>query len=159
MMNLEEIIRAVRATRSSPSEEDLRRLPYKRAIVYGRVSSQGQVKESEESIREIAKLVMLARQDGYQTGLDPAHVERWLESIQAGDSVNRVIEDGEVVINLSDLGLSGTLGEDRRPGLADLWRRVESGEVGAVYLTEGMSRLSRDVDKVLGYHPPPPAPA
>lgn len=150
-MDLQEIVQKIRASRSLPDDDDLRRLPFKGAFIYGRVSSQGQVKESEESIREIAKLVMLAKKDGYQTGLDLAAVEGWLESIQAGKNVSRTMEDGDVIINLGNLGLSGTLGEDRRPGLADLWRRVEGGEVGCIYLTEGMSRLSRDRDRVLGY--------
>jgi len=133
------------------SDDGLRRLPYKKALVYARASSQRQVEESEESIREIAKLVVLAKRDGYQTALEPARVEKWLEAIQAGESVSRIIEDGDVAVDCRDLGLSGSLGEDKRPGLADLWRRVESGEVGAVYLTEGMSRLSRDPDRAVGY--------
>jgi len=149
-MDLGEIIQSIRATRCLPSDDDLRSLPCKRAFIYGRVSSHGQVRESQESIREIAKLVMFARKDGYTTGLEPDQVEKWLESIQAGADT-KVIEDGEVTVDCRDLGLSGSLGEDRRPGLADLWRRVETGEVGAVYLTEGMSRLSRDRDRVLGY--------
>jgi hypothetical protein len=150
-MNLEEIIQRIRATRSLPSDEDLRRLPYLKAFVYGRVSSQVQVRESRESIRDIAKLVMKVKQDGYKSNLNPDEVEKWLASIQSGADVNRVIEDGDIIVDCQDLGLSGSLGEDKRPGLAHLRRRVESGEVGAVYLTEGMSRLSRDRDRVLGY--------
>ncbi len=150
-MNLEEIIRGIRVSRSLLSEEDLRRLPYKKAFIYARVSSQIQVKESRESIREIAKLVLNAKQDGYKSNLTPDEVGKWLASIQSGADVPRVIEDGEIIIDCQDLGLSGSLGEDKRPGLAHLQRRVESGEVGAVYLTEGMSRLSRDKDRVLGY--------
>jgi len=124
-----------------PNENDLRSLPFKKAFVYGRVSSQEQVKESQESIREIAKLVAIAKKDGYRSGLEPDDVERWLQSIQSGGDVSRVIDDGDVTVNCRDLGLSGSLGEDKRPGLADLWRGVESGEIGAIYLTEGMSRL------------------
>ena len=100
---------------------------------------------------EIAKLVEIAKKDGYRSNLEPDGVEKWLRSIQNGEDVPRVIEDGDIVIDCRDLGLSGSLGEDKRPGLAELWRRVESGKVGAVYLTEGMSRLSRDRDRVLGY--------
>jgi len=151
MMNLEEIIQSIQGARSLPSDDDLRSLPCKRAFIYGRVSSREQVRESQESIREIAKLVELARKDGYKTSLEPTQVEKWLESIQSGAETGRVIEEGEVTVDCRDLGLSGSLGEDRRPGLADLWRRVESGEVGTVYLTEGMSRLSRDRDRILGY--------
>jgi len=150
-MNLEEIIQGIRASQSLPSDDELRQLPYKKAFIYGRVSSRGQVRESEESIREIAKLVIIALKDGYKTSLNPVEVERWLDQIQTGADTNKVIEDGELTIDCRDLGLSGSLGQDKRPGLGDLWRRVENGEVGAVYLTEGMSRLSRDRDRVLGY--------
>jgi DNA invertase Pin-like site-specific DNA recombinase len=150
-MDLQEIIQSIRASRSLPSDEDLRRLPYKKTFIYGRVSSQGQVRESRESIMEIATLVLIAKKDGCRTALEQREVGKWLESIQNGEDVPRVIEDGDVVVNCRDLGLSGSLSEDKRPGLRDLWQGVESGEIGAVYLTEGMSRLSRDRDRVLGY--------
>jgi DNA invertase Pin-like site-specific DNA recombinase len=151
MITLEEIIHSIRQATSVPNEDDLRRLPFKKTFIYGRVSSQGQVRESHESIMEIGTLVMIARKDGCRTSLEQREVEKWLESIQNGADVPRVIEDGEVVVNCRDLGLSGSLSEDKRPGLGDLWRGVESGEIGAIYLTEGMSRLSRDRDRVLGY--------
>lgn len=150
-MELEELIHSIKASRSIPTEEDKRSLPYKKAFIYGRVSSQGQVKDSRESIREVAKLVVLAKKDGYVSDIDPEYVEKWLDSIQSGEDVSRFIESGDIVIDCRDLGLSGSLGEDKRPGLKELWSRVESGETGAVYLTEGMSRLSRDRDRVLGY--------
>ena len=150
-MNLEEIIQRKRAARSLPDDEELRSLPWKKGFVYGRVSSQGQVRESDESIRDIAKLVLLAKRDGYDTGLDPDEIEGWLQSIQGGADVPRVVEDGDIVVDCRDLGLSGSLGEDKRPGLGSLWQGVLSGEIGAIYLTEGMSRLSRDRDRVLGY--------
>ena len=150
-MELEDIIRRIKMVRSTPTDEDLRSLPYKIAFIYGRVSTQAQVRGSRESIMEIGKLLMLAKEDGHHTSLEVQQVEQWLKAIQNGEDVPRVIEDGDVVINCQDLGLSGSLGEDKRPGLADLWRRVESGEVGTVCLTEGMSRLSRDRDRVLGY--------
>jgi DNA invertase Pin-like site-specific DNA recombinase len=151
MMNLEDIIQSIRKAKSAPSEEDLRSLPFRKAFIYGRVSTQEQVRESRESIMEIARLLFLAKGDGYLTGLEVQQVEGWLKAIQNGEDVPRVIEDGDVVINCRDLGLSGSLGEDKRPGLRDLWQSVESEETGAVYLTEGMSRLSRDRDRVLGY--------
>jgi len=151
MLELDEIIRNIKSSRSVLSEEDLRKLPFKKAFVYGRVSTQGQVRDSHESIKDVAKLVMLAKKDGYHTQLDQTEIERWLQSIQNGESVSKVIEDGDVVIDCRDLGLSGSLGEDKRPGLAALRKSVEIGEVGAIYLNEGMSRLSRDRDRILGY--------
>jgi DNA invertase Pin-like site-specific DNA recombinase len=150
-MDLQEIIQGIRASRSLPSDDDLRHLPYKKAFVYGRVSSQVQVTESRESIRDIARQVMRAKKDGYNSGLTFEDVEKWLEAIQSGAEVNRILEDGDIIVDCQDLGLSGSLDENKRPGLAHLQRRVESGEVGAIYLTEGMSRLSRDRDRVLGY--------
>jgi hypothetical protein len=151
MMNLEEIIQSIRKAKTVPSDEDLRSLPYKKAFIYGRVSSQGQVRESQESIKEIARMLAIARKDGYPTSLEPDKVEEWLQSIQNGEDVPRVIEDGDITIDCQDLGLSGSLGEDKRPGLGNLSRRVESDRTGTVYLTEGMSRLARDRDRVLGY--------
>jgi DNA invertase Pin-like site-specific DNA recombinase len=150
-MDLPEIVQSIRASRSLPSDDDLRLLPYKKAFVYGRVSSQAQVAESRESIRDIARQVIRAQKDGYNSSLTYEYVEKWLESIQSGAEVKRILEDGDIIVDCQDLGLSGSLDENRRPGLAHLQRRVESGEVGAVYLTEGMSRLSRDRDRVLGY--------
>ncbi len=150
-MELEELIRSIKTSRSIPTEEDLRSLPHKKAFIYGRVSTQGQVKDSRESIHEVAKLVVLAKKDGYHSGIEPDTVEKWLDSIQNGEDVSRTMEDGDIAIDCRDLGLSGSLGEDKRPGLNALWKRVETGEMGTVYLTEGMSRLSRDRDRVLGY--------
>lgn len=150
-MELEELIRSIKASRTSQTEEDLRSLPHKKAFIYGRVSTQGQVQNSRESIGEVANLVELAKKDGYASDIDPEYVERWLDSIQNGEDVSRSMEEGDIVIDCRDLGLSGSLGEDKRPGLKALWKRVEIGEMGTVYLTEGMSRLSRDRDRVLGY--------
>ncbi|NQT47942.1 MAG: hypothetical protein HQ578_03090, partial [Chloroflexi bacterium] len=151
MMNLEDIIHNMRKARSAPSDEDLRSLPYKKAFIYGRVSTQEQVRQSRESIMDIAKQVEVAKKDGFTTGLKVREVEEWLKAIQNGEDVPRVIEDGNVVVNCKDLGLSGSLDEDKRPGLRDLRQGVESDHTGTVYLTEGMSRLSRDRDRVLGY--------
>jgi len=150
-MNLNEIIQTARQARAVPGEDELRALPYKNAFVYGRVSSQGQVRESRESIMEIAKLVELAIKDGYHTALAVSDVEKWLGEIQSGADIPRALEDGDILIDCRDLGLSGSLSEDKRPGLASLSQKITSGEVGAVYLAEGMSRLSRDRDRVLGY--------
>jgi len=151
MMKLEDIIQSIKTMKSAPTDDDLRNLPYKKAFIYGRVSSQGQVRESHESIRDIAKLLEIALRDGYRSSLKLSKVEQWLDSIQNGDEVDRIMEEGEVIIDCQDLGLSGSLNEEKRPGLAHLQQRARSGEVGAIYLTEGMSRLSRDRDRVLGY--------
>jgi DNA invertase Pin-like site-specific DNA recombinase len=150
-MNLEDIIHSLRKAKSAPSEEDLRSLPYKKAFIYGRVSTQEQVRQSRESIMDIAKQVEVAKNDGFTTSLKLEEVEKWLKAIQNGEDVPKVIEDGDVTVNCKDLGLSGSLDEDKREGLRDLRQGVETDRDGTVYLTEGMSRLSRDRDRVLGY--------
>ena len=129
MMNLEDIIRNIRVARTVPGDEDLRKLPHRKGFIYGRVSSPEQIRQSLESIRDIARLVELAKRDGYKTALEIAEVEKWLQSIQNGENVSRIIEDGDIIIDCCDLGISGSLDEEKRPGLGNLWRRVESGEV------------------------------
>ena len=82
-MNLEEIIRTARLANTVPGEEELRALPFRKAFIYGRVSSQGQVRESRESIMELAKLVEIARKDGYRTSLVTSEVEKWLNQAES----------------------------------------------------------------------------
>lgn len=149
MITIDEIIRGRQQTKGQPSNDELRRLPDRKAFINGRVSSPNQIIQSGESIREIAYLVDLARQDGFKTNLSSAQVEKWLEKIQAGTELPGVIEDGEVIVDCQDLGRSGTLGEDERLGLAHLKKCLEAGEIGAIYVTEGVSRLSRDPDRII----------
>lgn len=152
MLTIEEILATQKDRRAGPTQEDLRKLPYKKAFIYGRVSSPGQVRDSRESVREIAKIVALAKSDVYQSNITDEETEKWLFSIQQGSTVERVIEDGEIIVDVQDLGISAKgLADEKRDGLAHLRRRLESGEVGAVYVTEGVSRLSRDQDRILPF--------
>ena len=151
MITVDQILSSRKAKRSRPEKEDLRRLPFKKAYIYGRLSSPIQVRDSHESILEIASLVVLAREDGYNTGLDLDRVRDWLLSIQKGMAVNGVLTDGEVVIDVMDLGLSGQLSADKRKGLTNLQSSIEKGQTGVVYVTEGVSRLSRDQDRILPF--------
>ena len=150
MLTIEEILATQKERRSKPTKEDLRKLPYKKAFIYGRVSDPSQVRDSKESIREIAKIVALAKSDDYQSHITVEEIENWLLSIQQGIAVERVIQEGEIIVDVQDLGISAKgLADERREGLAHLRRRLESGEIGAVYVTEGVSRLSRDQDGIL----------
>ncbi len=152
MLTIDEILGMQKSGKVKPTQEDFRKLPHKKAFIYGRVSSPGQVRDSTESIREIAKIVALAKSDGYQSHITAEETERWLLSIQQGSTVERVIEDGEIIVDVQDLGISAKgLADEKREGLAHLRRRLESGEVGAVYVTEGVSRLSRDQDRILPF--------
>ncbi len=151
-MNLQEVVEHRRRFRQSPTQEDLRHLPFRHAFIYGRVSSTDQIHESEQSIKEIAHLVALARSDGYITTLPQEEVERRIQAIWQGLSGAILVwEDGEVIVDCRDLGISGQLSEDKRPGLANLRSRLEASEVGCLYLTEGMSRLSRDQDRIISH--------
>jgi DNA invertase Pin-like site-specific DNA recombinase len=151
MITVEEIIARRKRVKIEPTDEELRHLPDRRGFIYGRVSKPGQIVKSAESIREIANLVDVAKQDGFRTELTSEPVWSWLERIRAGLEAPGVIENGEVIVDCRDLGISGTLKESKRPGLAYLRKRLEAGEIGAIYVTEGASRLSRDEKKVMPY--------
>jgi hypothetical protein len=110
------------------------------------------VRDSKESIREIAKMVALAKSDGYQSNIIAEEIERWLLSIQQGGTADRIMQDGDIIVDVQDLGISAKgIVDEKRGGLAHLKRLLETGKIGAVYLTEGVSRLSRDQDKILPY--------
>jgi DNA invertase Pin-like site-specific DNA recombinase len=143
MLTIDDILAQHRSARKRPSEEELRRLPDRRALVYARPSSPHQVQESRESMREIGALVDLARADGYRTGIERAEVDAWVEDIRTGAVEPGVREDGGLMVVTLDLGISGTLGHERRRGLALVKELLERQELGAVYLPE-VSRLSRD---------------
>jgi len=151
MITVEEIIQKRKRVKIEPTDEELRHLPDRKAFIYGRVSKPGQIVKSTESMREIAELVEYAKEDGFRTELTSEQVWSWLERIRAGLEAPGVIENGEVVVDCQDLGISGTLRESKRPGLAHLGKRLEAGEIGAIYVTEGASRLSRDEKKIMPY--------
>ncbi len=152
MLTIDEILAMQKNRKAKPTQDDLRKLPYKKAFIYGRVSSPGQVRDSKESVREIAKMVAPAKSDGFRSNITAEETEKWLLSIQQGSVVERVIEDGDIIVDVQDLGISAKgLADEKRDGLAHLRSRLESGEVGAVYVTEGVSRLSRDQDRILPY--------
>jgi DNA invertase Pin-like site-specific DNA recombinase len=152
MLTIEEILATRKNRRAKPTQEDLRKLPYGKAFIYGRVSSPDQVRDSKESVREIAKMVALAKSDGYRSNITAEEIERWLQSIQQGSAVGKIIEDGDIIVDVQDLGISAKgLADEKRDGLAHLRKRLENGETGAVYVTEGVSRLSRDQDRILPF--------
>ena len=149
MLTIEEIVAMRRNRRKKPDQGELRRLPDRQAEIHGRLSGFTQVKNSHESVKEIAYLVQLAKRDGYNTGLDPLAVERWLADIQAGVARPGILEDGQVIVNCLGLGVSGSLPEEKRSDLALTTQLLRNGELGAIYVTEGANRLSRDPDRVV----------
>ncbi|MBI3913128.1 MAG: recombinase family protein [Chloroflexi bacterium] len=94
------------------------RLACKRlAFVYQRLSTTEQKKNSRYSLERQDDLKRMAQEDGYSDEL--VHVER------------------------RDLGVSGTLGQEEREGLAYLIHLIEQDQVESVYVIE-ISRISRD---------------
>jgi hypothetical protein len=151
MQTVEQILESRRQFHKKPDEQDLKRLPYGDAYIYGRLSSTKQVRDSKESIREIGRLLELAIQDGYTTSLSPDDITLKLDRITHNPNAEKLWSDGEVTIDVRDLGISGQVSGEGRQGLFNLQRKVKEGSVGAVYLTEGVSRLSRDQDRILPY--------
>ena len=159
MLTIAEIlgIEKEKIARRQPSEEDLRQIPLDRpGRIFGRLSDPKQIQESLQSMAELAALVRLARQDGFQTELSPAEVERRLEALKRRDpdAVHYWV-DGQLIMDLRDLGISGRLGPEKRPALAEFMADLSRGEApevtGTIYLSsEGLSRLSRDQDRIVG---------
>jgi len=81
MLTIQDVINSKKRDRKRPDEGELRRLPFKHAFIYGRLSSPGQVRDSRESVREIARLVELAIKDGFKTNLSSDDVEIKLISL------------------------------------------------------------------------------
>lgn len=108
----------IRPKEPEPSLTDMVKLPNKKmAFVYQRLSSHEQTKRSIYSIKMQDALVDLAKENGYPDDL--IYVER------------------------RDLGISGTVGEEKREGLAYLIQMIEADMVEAVYVVQ-TSRLYRD---------------
>ena len=159
MLTIAEIIQIEKAriARHQPSDEELRRIPLDRpARLPGRLSDTKQVQESIQSMAEFADLVRLARQDGIPTELSQEEIGKRLDALQRGDAdAMRYWFDGRLMVDLRDLGISGRLGPEKRPALADLMADLDRGELpdvtGTIYLSsEGLSRLSRDQDRIVG---------
>ena len=158
MLTIAEIIQIekARVARRQPSNEELRQIPLDRpARVFGRLSDPQQIRDSIQSMAELADLVRRAREDGFHTELSQEEIERRLGALQRGEpDAVRYWLDGQLTVDLRDLGISGRLGPDKRPALADLMADLSRGEgpdvTGTIYLSsEGLSRLSRDQDRIV----------
>jgi len=150
LITAEDICKSLQAKHVKPSEEELRHLPFKNAFIYPRVSSPAQVKESHESMHEIAELLKLAKEDGYQSSVTPEDVEEQVYNTQKGNAYKEVLSEGEITIDFRDLGLSGQKSCDDRLALKHLQDSISEGETGAVYCSEA-PRLTRDQKKITPY--------
>ena len=132
MLTVAEIMQIERQkiARRQPSEEELRRIPVERpARIFGRLSDPRQIQESLQSMAELIDLVKLARQDGFRTEISEAEVTRRVNAIQHNDSdAIKYWIDGQLIVDLRDLGISGRLGPDKRPALAEFMADLTKGE-------------------------------
>ena len=159
MLTIAEIIEIEKEkiARHQPSDEELRQIPLDRpARLPGRLSEPKQIQESIQSMAEFGDLIGLAKQDGIHTELNREEVGKRLDALQRGDAdAERYWIDGQLIVDLRDLGISGRLGPEKRPALADTMVDLDRGEApdvtGTIYLSsEGVSRLSRDQDRIVG---------
>ena len=103
---------------ATPGPGDLVRLPLvRKAFIYQRLSTHEQRKKSLWSLEMQDALLQQAKADGYR--------------------------EDQIIVERRDLGISGTKGRDKRPGLAALIQTIEADEVEAVYVVH-ISRISRD---------------
>jgi DNA invertase Pin-like site-specific DNA recombinase len=109
------------------------------AFVYQRLSSTEQVKNSLYSIQMQDSLEDLATEDGYVTDFGPDQ----RKAMRERSEYSGWYRNGEIVVEQRDLGISGTKGQEKRPGLAHLVRLIEENRVEAVYVVH-VSRLYRD---------------
>jgi hypothetical protein len=134
MQTIEQILESRRKFHKKPDEQDLKRLPYRDAYVYGRLSSTKQVRDSKESIREIGRLLELAIQDGYTTSLSPDDITLKLDRITYDPAAEKLWSDGEVTVDVRDLGISGQVSGEERQGLFNLQREVREATVLFIHI-------------------------
>lgn len=115
-------------------------LPRRRmTFVYKRLSSHEQVKKSIFSIQMQDALEDLARDDGYNVTLS----KEAIKAIKSDTNYPGWYVNGSVIVEERDLGISGTLGQEDREGLAHLITTIENDETESIYVVH-ISRLFRD---------------
>jgi hypothetical protein len=105
---------------------------------------------SDSSLRQVLADDFFKPDNGKHDWVEAARLAK--EALRAQEFTEQQLDMiGQLFENLPDLGISGQLPFEKREGLLNLKELVENGEVGAVYLTEGVSRLSCDQDKIIPY--------
>lgn len=125
-----------------PSERAQLKLELK-AAVYKRLSKHEQIQTSRFSLERQHRLEQLAIRDGYKPALSPEEIEE----LKAQQSYPGYYWNGDIVVIESDLGISGTKGQEERPGLAQLIQLIEGGQVESIYCVD-VTRLFRDSDLI-----------
>jgi len=136
----------IRPKAEKSQHSDLVRLPHQRmAFIYQRLSTTEQKKNSLYSVERQDSLYELAAKDGYQVQMTAEEIE----AIKKDKKYPGHFVDGQVWVEQRDLGISGTLDHEHRPGLAQLVEIIEQDLVESVYVVE-ISRISRDQTLITG---------
>jgi len=130
----------IRPKESEPDLLGMVELPNKKkAFIYQRLSTHEQVRKSIYSLQMQDALEDLAREDGYKAPLTTEEVE----AIRSRSDYPSYYANGQLHVEQRDLGISGTVGQEKREGLATLIRMIEADVVESVYVVH-ISRLFRD---------------
>jgi DNA invertase Pin-like site-specific DNA recombinase len=131
--------RAKRKTEPIPYNE-IGRLELRRyAVVYKRLSTYEQLRTSRFSIERQHNLENIAIQDGYKPEMPPEEIIK----IKEQKGYPGFYQNGQIIVIESDLGISGTKGQEDRPGLAMLIKLIEEDLVESIYIVE-VARIFRD---------------
>lgn len=112
----------------------------KLVFVYMRFSTYEQKKNHRYSLERQENLKRLAIQQGAKAELSTQEVEQ----LKSAPDYPGWYRDGQIIVEERDLvGVSGTKGQEDRPGLAHLIALIEQGLVSVVYVVD-ITRLFRD---------------
>ena len=119
---------------------NLTALPHERlAFVYPRLSTHEQRDRSVWSVERQRWLEELARLDGYEAPLSREESD----ALRTTPGYPGWYQNGQILVDERDLGISGTLGRQRRVALDHLIDLIDTGRVESIYTVE-ISRLWRD---------------
>jgi len=109
-------------------------------FIYMRFSTREQREKSAYSYQRQEQLKGLAILHGAEADLSPQQIEQ----IRTSPDYAGWYRDGQIIVEERDLaGVSGTKGQEERPGLAHLIDRIGQGMISAVYVVD-VTRLFRD---------------
>lgn len=127
-------------SKSDVHSHEFGQLEFRRAAaVYKRFSTYEQVKSSRFSLIRQGRLEEKAIADGYKPALTPEATSE----ITNHPNYPGYYWNGQIVILEQDLGISGTKGQEERPGLAMLIDLIERDRIESVYVVD-ITRLFRD---------------
>jgi DNA invertase Pin-like site-specific DNA recombinase len=114
-----------------------------KAVVYKRLSKHEQVRTSRFSLERQHRLEQIAICDGYKPALSAEEIKE----LKARPDYPGYYTNGDIIVIEADLGISGTRGQEERPGLALLIQLIETGQVESIYCVD-ITRLFRDSDLI-----------